>query len=944
MGYKDHLGDAFLYAGNADYIQTLFESYLTDPNTVDAEWRAFFQQTGDTALPVARETHQPSPAAARAAVSAGIDIEALHQAQHKQVRVLQLINAYRYRGHQRAHLDPLDLYERPRIKDLDLEYHELTEADLDTEFDTGSFRSIDEAKLREILRRLQKIYCEHIGVEYMHITDTVQKRWIQERLEPKDTDFGFSFEQRRVILERLTASEGMEHYLHTRYTGQKRFSLEGGESLIPLLDELIQRSGESGAREVVIGMAHRGRLNVLMNIFGKRPKDLFAEFEGTTERTISRAGDVKYHMGFSSDANTPGGPVHIVLAFNPSHLEIVNPVVEGSVRARQARRRDESRDQVVPILIHGDAAFSGQGVVMETINLSETRGYSTGGTVHVVINNQIGFTTSDPLDTRSTLYCTDVAKMVQAPIFHVNADDPEAVVFVTRLAMDFRTKFHKDVVVDMICYRRHGHNEADQPLATQPLMYQKIANLPTTRAKYAEKLEELGVISPGDAKKMQDNYRTALTTKDVVSETILSDYKAEYAVDWSPYMGGRWDMPVDTAVPLATLQQLSDKLTTLPDGFVLERSVSKVVEARKRMAKGEQPMDWGFAETMAYATLLHENIHMRLSGQDCGRGTFAHRHAMLHDQKTGDIYTPLRHLNDDTPDSDACMIINSLLSEVAVLGFEYGFSASEPETLIIWEAQFGDFANGAQVVIDQFIASSEAKWSYFSGLVMFLPHGYEGQGPEHSSARFERYLQLCAEDNMQVCMPSSPAQIFHLLRRQMLRPWRKPLVVMTPKSLLRRKSATSPLQSLVSGQFETVIADEKITPATARRVIFCSGKVYYDLLDFREKREISDIALVRIEQLYPFPADKIQQVFSLYSKTVEVVWCQEEPRNQGAWYYTRPFLNHYLPSTSPLRFVGRLACSSPAAGSMKQHLAQQQAIIDEVLGEAAIPSEIQRGV
>ncbi|HYF58630.1 MAG TPA: 2-oxoglutarate dehydrogenase E1 component, partial [Burkholderiaceae bacterium] len=726
-----------------------------------------------------------------------------------------------------------------------------------------------------------------------------------------------------------------ERYLHTRYVGQKRFSGEGGESMIPMLDTIIENAGVKGAKEVVIGMAHRGRLNVLVNTLGKMPKDLFAEFEGRHADDLP-SGDVKYHQGFSSDISTPGGPVHLSLAFNPSHLEIVNPVVEGSTRARQDRRGDVEGDQVLPVLVHGDAAFAGQGVVMETLNLAQTRGYGTGGTVHVVINNQIGFTTSDPRDSRSTIYCSDVVKMIEAPVFHVNGDDPEAVVFATRLAMDFRAQFKQDVVVDIVCFRKLGHNEQDTPALTQPLMYKKIAQHPGTRKLYADKLETQGVLPAGGGDEMVRAFRSAMDEGRHTSDPVISNFKSKFAVDWMPFLNRKWTDASDTAVPIAELHRIAERMTTIPETVKLHPLVEKVIADRRTMGRGELPLDWGMGEHMAFATLLASGYTVRLSGQDAGRGTFTHRHAVLHDQNRerwdSGYYIPLEHVGDN---QGRFTVIDSVLSEEAVLGFEYGYATAEPNALVIWEAQFGDFVNGAQVVIDQFISSGETKWGRANGLVMMLPHGYEGQGPEHSSARLERFLQLCAEHNMQVCQPTTPAQIFHLLRRQMIRMFRKPLVIMTPKSLLRNKEAVSPLQDLASGGFQTVIGDaSEPDPKAVRKVVICTGKVYYDLLVARREREQSDVALLRVEQLYPFPHKSLDAELRRYPNATQVVWCQDEPQNQGAWFFVQHHIQDALKDGQRLSYAGRPASASPAVGYYDKHYAQQKELLNAALGDA----------
>ena len=849
----------------------------------------------------------------------------------KQVRVLRMINAFRVRGHQHAAIDPLGLMEREQVPDLDLHFHELSAADLDTTFQLGSlFFGPEEAPLKNILDDLKKTYCSTVGAEFMHIVDTQEKRWLQQRLEPVRCHPEFEPEYRKHILERLTAAEGLEKYLGSRFAGAKRFGLEGGEALIPCMDELIQRSGKAGAKEVVIGMAHRGRLNVLVNTFGKNPRDLFEEFEG--KRTLETSGDVKYHQGFSSNVSTPGGEVHIALAFNPSHLEIASPVVEGSVRARQDRRNDPVGELVVPITIHGDQAFAGQGVVMETLQMSQTRAYKTGGTVHIVINNQVGFTTNKREDSRSTEYCTDIAKMVQAPIFHVNGDDPEAVAFVTQTALDFRNEFNKDVVIDLVCYRRRGHNEADEPSGTQPVMYQQIKTQKTTRQLYAEKLIAEGVISEAESKAFESDYRKSLEDGRHVAKSLVTEPNEELFVDWRPYLGHEWTHDCDTRVDAALVKELAAKLDHVPEGFVVQRQVQKILEDRKKMGSGGMPINWGFAETMAYATLLAEGHPVRITGQDVGRGTFSHRHAVLHSQKDGAVYVPLKNLADDQPEMT---IYDSFLSEEAVLAFEYGYATTMPNALVIWEAQFGDFANGAQVVIDQFITSGEHKWARLCGLTMLLPHGYEGQGPEHSSARLERYLQLCAEHNIQVCVPTTPAQVFHMLRRQVIRPLRKPLIVMSPKSLLRHKQAISTLEELTEGSFQTVIPEvDQLAASKVKRVVLCSGKVYYDLYNKRAEEGREDVAIVRIEQLYPFPHEDLSDAIKAYKNVKSVVWCQEEPLNQGAWYSSQHHMRHVVNELWPklyLEVSARPASAAPASGYMSQHAEEQATLVNDAI-------------
>jgi 2-oxoglutarate dehydrogenase E1 component len=916
---------SYLYGGNAAFIEDLYARYLSDPDAVDGNWRHYFDRLAQGA-PGGRMTVPVRPPSIRPTV---LPTAAESAAADKQAAVQRLIAAYRMSGHQSADLDPLRLRARPEIPDLDPEFYGLGEGDMDTLFSTGSLAGPGRLPLRSILAILRDVYCGALGAEYMHVLDGERRAWLQQRLE-QARHRRLAAPLRRQLLERLAAAEGLERYLHTRYVGQKRFSLEGGEVVIPLLDGLIQRAAASGVQEIVIGMAHRGRLNVLINILGRSPKDLFLEFEGKYDIDIhGGSGDVKYHMGYSSDLQPPGGDVHLALAFNPSHLEIIDPVVQGSVRARQQRRGIGGDARVLPVLIHGDAAFAGQGVVMETFNLSGARGFGTGGTVHVVINNQIGFTTSNPLDARSTPYCTDVAKLVQAPILHVNGDDPEAALFATQLALDYRMKFKSDVVVDVVCYRRHGHNEADEPAVTQPNMYRRIREHPTLPHIYGERLVSEGVLARSDVDAMGERYRQALDQGNVVAPHIVPGIQYPFMVDWSPYHGVHWTHAVNTAVPVDDLRALAERLQRLPEGFQMHPRVARIMEDRRKMAVGAAPVDWGFAETLAYASLVRQGYEVRLSGQDSARGTFFHRHAVLHSYKDGSIYVPLHHVDEH----QGCFtVIDSPLSEEAVLGFEYGYATAQPNALVVWEAQFGDFANGAQVVIDQFISSGELKWARMCGLVMFLPHGYEGQGPEHSSARLERYLQLCAEHNIQVCVPTGPAQLFHLLRRQMLRPYRKPLVVMSPKSLLRHKLSTSSLEDLCGGGFRPVIGEvDAVRAPDVARVVLCSGKVYYDLLEQRRSRKLGHIAIVRIEQLYPFPRDLLSEELKRYSRAREVVWCQEEPQNQGAWYQSQHHLRACMRPGQELRYAGRPASASPAVGYFTMHVEQQMALVDDAL-------------
>ena len=921
-----------LNGSNAAFVENLYERYLEDPDTVEPGWRQQFHEIHNGATheiahsPIVERFGQLAlKPQSRIAQLQGFTEESVK----KQSAVARLINQYRVRGHQIAKNNPLGVSATVPA-DMDPAYYGLSELDMDTLFDTGALYGADRLPLREIIARLQEIYCGSIGSEYMYIVDTQIRRWLISRIESYTANLQIETEKKLWLLKLLTAAEGIEQYLQNKFVGQKRFSLEGAESLIPILDELIQNSGTKGVKEVVIGMAHRGRLNLLINVLGKSPASLFNEFAGTTSHVPGvSSGDVKYHMGFSSDVETPGGPVHLTLAFNPSHLEIINPVVEGSVKARQDRAGSNGKNAVIPVLIHGDAAFSGQGIVMETLNMSQTRAFSTGGTIHIVINNQIGFTTSNPLDARSTLYCTDVASMIEAPVFHVNGDDPEAVIFVTKLAFDFRMAFNRDVVIDLISYRRLGHNEADEPAATQPLMYKKIRSLKSTRKLYAEKLISETVIPKEHPAEMEQAYQQQLEAGVIVSRPVLDSKIYSYSAQWNQYLNQNWDAPSHTAVSIDHVRFCNDRMLRLPTGFELHPRVAKVMENRRRMAAGGMPLDWGFAENMAYATLLIEKFHVRLTGQDVGRGTFVHRHAVLHNQINDKTYTPLRHLDKD---QGRVQIYDSLLSEAGVLGFEYGYSTTMPNTLVIWEAQFGDFANGAQVVIDQFISSGETKWGRLCGLVMLLPHGYEGQGPEHSSARLERYLQLCAEHNIQVCCPTTPAQIFHLLRRQLIRNYRKPLVVMSPKSLLRHKLAVSTLEDLTEGEFLPLIGEQDaIDPKKVTRLVFCTGKVYYDLLEARREDKLNNVAIARIEQLYPFPADHFKAEVARYKKLQEFVWCQEEPQNQGAWYQSKHHFTDNLDDRISVRYAGREASASPAVGHFQVHIEQQKAVVKSAL-------------
>ena len=937
--------NSYLFGGNAPYVEELYESYLDNPASVPDNWRSHFDNlqhvpatdgtdTRDVAhAPVVESFAQRAKANAFALKASAADLAVAR----KQVHVQSLIAAYRFLGSRWADLDPLKRAERPKIPELEPAFYDLSESDMDITFSAGNtyFGKAENMTLREIVQALRETYCSTVGVEFMHCTDPAEKRWWQERLESVRSKPSYNAQQKTHILERLTAAEGLERYLHTKYVGQKRFSLEGSESFIASMDELVQRAGAKGVQEIVIGMAHRGRLNVLVNTLGKMPADLFAEFDHTAPEALP-SGDVKYHQGFSSDITTPGGPVHLSLAFNPSHLEIVNPVVEGSCKARMDRRGDATGAQVLPVLVHGDAAFAGQGVVMETLALAQTRGYFTGGTVHLVVNNQIGFTTSDPRDSRSTLYCSDVVKMIEAPVLHVNGDDPEAVVMCTQLAMDYRHQFRKDVVVDIICFRKLGHNEQDTPSLTQPLMYKVIAKHVGTRKLYGDKLVTQGVLPVAGPDEMIKEFRAAMDAGRHTADPVLTNFKSKYAVDWAPFLNKKWTDASDTALPLAEVRRLAEKITTIPGNFKVHPLVEKVIADRAAMGRGEINVDWGMGETLAYASLVASGYAVRLSGEDCGRGTFVHRHAVLHDQNrekwdTG-TYVPLHNVAEGQA---PFVVIDSILSEEAVLAFEYGYASAEPNTLVAWEAQFGDFVNGAQVVIDQFIASGEVKWGRANGLTLLLPHGYEGQGPEHSSARLERFMQLAADNNMQVVQPTSASQIFHLLRRQMVRQFRKPLIIFTPKSLLRAKDAGSPLSEFTKGEFKTVIGASRseIEPDKVKRVICCSGKVAYDLIKRRDEKKAWDVAIVRVEQLYPFPHKAFSTEMRRFPNATEVVWCQDEPQNQGAWFFVQHYVHENMLEGQKLGYAGRPASASPAVGYSHLHQEQQKALLDQAYGK-----------
>ncbi len=937
MTIQAFLQNSHLFGSNAPYVEELYEAYLLNPNDVPEEWRAYFagMQHDSSKNSTKDIAHTPiiNAFAQRAKSGPIINVSEDPEIGKKRISVQQITAAYRSVGCRWANLDPLHRQERPNIPDLEPSFYGLTESDMDKVYSTSNtYFGKENMSLRELLQKLRQTYSNNIGAEFMHTSEQNEKRWWQQKLESIQSTPSLNTEQKRHILDRLTAAEGLERYLHTKYVGQKRFSLEGGESFIPCLDEVIQYSGKNKVQEIVVGMAHRGRLNVLVNVLGKLPSDLFAEFEGKHTNDLP-AGDVKYHNGFSSDVSTLGGPVHLSLAFNPSHLEIVNPVVEGSSKARQDKRNDKSGAQVLPILIHGDAAFAGQGVVMETLNLALTRGYGTGGTIHIVINNQIGFTTSDPRDTRSTIYCTDVVKMIDAPVLHVNSDDPEAVILASQLAVEYRLAFAKDVVIDIVCFRKLGHNEQDTPAVTQPLMYKKIAQHPGTRKVYADKLVAQNVINETEPDEFVKAYRQAMDEGKQTVNLVASNFKNKYAVDWSPFLGKKWTDAADTAVPLAELKRLAQSITTIPDNIKLHTLVEKVVNDRRRMGEGELMLDWGMGEHLAFASLVASGYPIRITGQDCGRGTFTHRHSVLHDQNRerwdSGTYIPLQNI---APNQAPFLVIDSVLSEEAVLGFEYGYSCSDPNSLVIWEAQFGDFVNGAQVVIDQFISSGEVKWGRQSGLTLMLPHGYEGQGPEHSSARLERFLQACADHNMQVVQPTTPAQIFHVLRRQMVRLFRKPLIIMTPKSLLRNKEAVSSLTELSEGAFQPIIGElDKSITANAnnvKRLVLCSGKVYYDLVNSRKERNLTDTAIARVEQLYPFSHKDFAAELAKYPNVTEVIWCQDEPRNQGAWFYVQHHLLEGMKDNQKLGYAGRPASASPAVGYYAKHNEQQKALLE----------------
>ena len=923
LSYQEFNKTSYLSGGNAPYIEELYDAYLLDPSSVDPEWKQYFSSIANGATDVShfdlREQlkhtiKMPATAAAPADQQESVDL---------------LIDAYRRLGHLKANINPI----KPASDDprLSLSHYHLSEADFKKTFVTRGILAQDQATLKEIYDALNDIYANTVGYEYSYIESAEQVAWLQESIERRLPEQKLSVDEKKVILKELVASNSLEKYLDVKYVGQKRFSNEGADSFIPMLQEFAKKAHAQGVKEAVIGMAHRGRLNVLLNVMGQSPVELFKEFDGTFDYGMT-SGDVKYHRGFSSDIETPTGPLHLSLAFNPSHLEFIDPVVLGSVRARQHRHSGEDRhNYAMAVMVHGDGAFAGQGVVMETLAMSDTRAYRVGGTIHVVLNNQVGFTTENPEDARSSRYCCDLGKMIDAPIFHVNGDDPEQAVKIMLLAFDYRMKFHRDVIIDLVCYRRHGHQEVDEPRATSPLMYQLIDKHQPPSHIYAEKLIKEGIVTQAEFEKLQDDYRDKLDNGARIVNPLPKHLSEVYAENWVPYLQADWRAIGDTSVSKELLVELGRQLTTLPEGFVLQRNVQMIYNARQKMNEGEQPIDWGYAEIMAYATLLVEGHGVRLTGEDVRRGTFFHRQSFVFDQKTGEPYMPLLHLNKDQATVE---IYDSLLSETATLGFEYGYAATNPNMLVGWEAQFGDFANGAQVIIDQFISSGWQKWNRLSGLVMLLPHGSEGMGPEHSSARPERFLQLCAQDNMQVCVPTTPAQIFHLLRRQVVRPLRKPLIVMSPKSLLRHKRAVSTLDDLASGQFQLIIPEvEQLDDSSVYRLIACSGKVYYELIEKREKEGIKNVAIVRIEQLYPFPYEEFRKVVEQYPNLKQVVWCQEEPKNQGAWFTSRHRLIRCMPDDAVLCYVGRRSMAAPAAGYPALHKQQLETFLNEAFAK-----------
>ena len=929
---KELWGSSHISAGHAAYLEDLYETFIHDPDNLSKEWLDFFTSLPKHPNSNGEISHQKIIKEFKNLSRSKVISKTNKSVDERQGKVIRLIQSYRNRGHLKAKLDPLGMMERRVIEDLGIEFHGLSHEDLDQEFYTDTFTDSKKLTLREILKRLEEIYCGNIGIECNHILDSNERRWFQKKFESKLKDYDFSKKQQLNIYERLNSAEGLAKYLSAKYPGMKRFGIDGAEALVPLIESVIQDCGSMGASQICFGMAHRGRLNLLVNVLGKLPSELFSAFDEDFELEGASTGDVKYHLGFSSNFETPGGEVHVSLFNNPSHLEIVDPVVIGSVRARQDRIGDKDRSKVVPVLLHGDASFSGQGVVMESLQMSQTRGFNVGGTIHIIVNNQIGFTTSNIQDSRSTDYSSDVAKIIQAPVIHVNGDDPEMVINAAKIACKYRNKFKKDIVIDLFCYRRRGHNEADDPSATQPLMYEKISKHPSVLSQYEDFLKEEGVLTLEKAKKIKSDYRKSLEGGEVVAKNLSINPNDELWFDWEPHLDVKWWPKVKTSFNKKSFKELGQNIANVPKTFNLGSQASKIFEDRKKMTSSEIPINWGYAEIMAYASLLKEGYPIRITGQDVRRGTFSHRHACVFDSKTGMGYIPLSEIanqNDTRFD-----IYDSLLSEEAVLGFEYGYSATWPSGLTIWEAQFGDFVNGAQVVIDQFIVSAQHKWDRLSGLVMLLPHGYEGQGPEHSSARIERFLQLCASENIQVCVPSSPKQIFHLLRRQAIRKMRTPLIVISPKSLLRNPNAVSSLDDLTDGSFACVIDDKIKEPNKVKKAIMCSGKVFYELLQKRDEEKRDDIALIRIEQLYPFPYDDLEEILTKYQNAKEFVWCQEEPLNQGAWFSHRHRIQRVLDrldNDKVVNLVSRPAAAAPAVGLMKLHLEQQKQVINEAI-------------
>ena len=930
---KELWGSSHISAGHAAYLESLYESFINNPEDLSIEWLDFFTNLPDHPTSNGEISHQEIikefKNISRSNKVSKVSVD------ERQGKVVRLIQSYRNRGHLKAKLDPLGMMERRLVEDLNIEFHGFSEMDLDEEFYTDTFNTgKNKLPLREIVKRLEEIYCGNIGIECNHIMESKERRWFQKKFESKLQDYSFTDDEKYNIYERLNSAEGLAKYLSAKYPGMKRFGIDGAESLVPLVESIIQNCGSIGANQICFGMAHRGRLNLLVNVLGKLPSELFAAFDEDSTLEGANTGDVKYHLGFSSNLNTPGGEVHVSLFNNPSHLEIVDPVVIGSVRARQDRIKDKDRSKVIPVLLHGDASFSGQGVVMESLQMSQTRGFYVGGCIHIIVNNQIGFTTSNTNDSRSTDYSSDVAKIIQAPVIHVNGDDPEMVVNAAKIACKYRNKFKKDIVIDLFCYRRRGHNEADDPSATQPLMYKKISEHPSVLKQYEQALLTKKVLTDEKIKSIKTEYRKSLESGQTVAKNLAKKPNNSLWFDWDPYLDTKWWPKVDTSVDKKQFKELGHDICSIPKSFSLGSQATKIFEDRIKMTDENIPINWGYAETMAYATLLNEGYPIRITGQDVRRGTFSHRHACVFDSKSGMGFIPLSEIAEKN--NTRFDIYDSLLSEEAVLGFEYGYSATWPSGLAIWEAQFGDFANGAQVVIDQFIVSAQHKWERLSGLVMLLPHGYEGQGPEHSSARIERFLQLCASENIQVCVPSSPKQIFHLLRRQAIRKMRTPLIVISPKSLLRNPDATSNLDELTSGEFSCVIDDDLKNKKDVKRIIMCSGKVYYDLVKMRDKNDSKDVGVVRIEQLYPFPYDDLEEILTKYENVQEFIWCQEEPLNQGAWFSHRHRIQRVLDrfdKGDEVSLVSRPPAAAPAVGLMKLHLQQQEELVKEAIGK-----------